>query len=1082
MSPVCVFTKSLDVGNLEDEPSLAMLGLAQKLAAAGRPVTLVWMANDPPEPERLAKLQDHYLTVHRIALNCITQSETLIWQIRNPQFRSFKVRDYLQRNRFSAAIVPIEEGLPYYTLMAKETGVFAAETAIHVVASAPIAWRGQVDKFFFGDLDQVKVAFMERYCAGHADRLLVASRDLLGWMEALSSDLCPDRAVVPPLAPMSWDSEVFPPQPKHLPASREVVPIFGTRFRDGLSLLCDVLDSFGELDETGLDLTFAGPFFKVLGEHSGGLILRRARRWRHRIRFARDHGLRDAVRYARDVGAVVLIADTGNVGGYIVRECIRLGVPYVATAVGGNADETGETSARHSLAPANPRALARLLADKLASRKTSLPALSDDAKLKRWTAALARPIAARKMASAGARRAGTKKPLVSVIVVHHDRPQFLLQAMASIYDQDYPAIEVVLVDDGSALPESHEALRSLEKEFKRRRWKLIRAKNKYVGAARNAGVRASKGEYVIFVDDDNAFLPGAITTYVAALQKSGADVCTALSRNFYGAHVPGSSRFNYVGYLPLGGALDVALVENCIGDTMAIYRRSVFDKVGYQLEKFGYMVEDYEFFVRVCLKGLKIRLIPEPLFWYRVSTQGRYRSSHYHDNMTPILKAFANAKYQGLEDIYSLVIGQNKPSYEKESYRTNLSYSPSDRNFQKLAELKSNSDEAIRLLARIAAEESRLEVAVGLLSSLGASELQKRIVGEIDQRDAAEEALRQASSATRLRKAIGLADLRLMECHGLSADGEIATAYVEEPGKLFLEAKGGQTVFAVLPAGCPDMTLAASCAVSLAETATEPAEALLLHLPMHDDPAVAVAGEQDPGGEGCSGWVRIEGAGREVRLEARQASPTMGPRNLILAIRAAGGGHAARLACFQSLEVETALANRSAHRPRLGAPPTSRRAGGWTDSERRRAKLVTNYASALPMLLLPKPHDGGIFLRPAKEGPVVAEIEKGFPPFARQLLARVEIAHDEASPFEFAVALTLPTTPVEWRAGGPKSPVAFSGWVRVEERFKLHDILVKVMEAHAIPLTISLAVRLPAGSSPAPANAFFRSISFLWDE
>ena len=159
------------------------------------------------------------------------------------------------------------------------------------------------------------------------------------------------------------------------------------------------------------------------------------------------------------------------------------------------------------------------------------------------------------------------------------------------------------------------------------------------------------------------------------------------------------------------------MIEQVFGDTMSIYRRSVFDKVGFQFEKFGYMVEDYEFFVRIMLGGLKIRVIPEPLFWYRVSTQGRYRSSHWYDNQIPILDAYSKANFKGVDSLYKLVLGQNIKEYSKQSFRQNLTYSPSDQNYLGLSDLEPNSDDAILLLAKIAGEESRPDTAIGLLSS-----------------------------------------------------------------------------------------------------------------------------------------------------------------------------------------------------------------------------------------------------------------------------------------------------------------------------------------------------------------------------
>jgi glycosyltransferase involved in cell wall biosynthesis len=1065
------------------EASLCLTALAQRLATSGRSVTLLWVPHERPDDEKLLSLQERYKKTYGIDVELFEHSDLLIWRFPTAQYYAFGIGAYIRSRNFSDAFIPLDEGLAYYVLLAKETGVLEPETTVHVVASAPIDWCSEADRFFFEELDQLRISFMEKYCAEQADRLILTSSGLHQWMLAKGWKLTPASEVLPSLSPLEWDGEAHPPDAVDRGASIELVPLIGRRYRDGITLFCDALDKLNDTSNQDITVTFVGPFFKVLGEHSAGMYLRRGRRWRHAIRFARHLNLRGGISYAKQAGAIAVIPNFENAGGYLVKECINVGVPFVATSVGGNTEEVHDQSAKHSLCKPEAQALADLVASKALNRSLALPSRTEPEKLAAWSAVLHN--------NAGSirsyvRKDKTKKenpnPLVSVVIVHHDRPQYLLQAISSIIEQDYPNFEVILVDDGSRLPESLATLDTLKTEFERRNWKIIRARNKYVGAARNTGVRASKGEFIIFADDDNALLPGAISKYVSAILKSQADVCTALCKNFYGASVPGSPRFNFVGYVPLGGALDVSMIESCFGDTMSIYRRTVFDLVGYQLEKFGYMVEDYEFFVRICLAGLKIRVIPEPLFLYRISTQGRYRSSHFYDNQMPILRAFAKAKFAGLENLYSLVIGQNKSEYEKNSFRTNLGYSPSDRELLRLCEMEPNADEAIRLLARIAANESRPETAIGLISSLDSDQFVKEIAKVSGLSNPSLDAIKAVISSGLSEKVLGLNELRTMEIRSTASDDAIPMSYVEPPDRLFIEATDAFASVALLPAGCPTATSAVTCRVSLPEERSEGAEFLLMMCAMHDDPLVKVGERNLTGSEGCSGWTKVVGPSADLLLEARLSTPSALPMNLVVAVRTVSGERRAVLGCFESLRVQVALEDRSRRRPRIGPPVHRLRARNWTNDERMSAKVIQSYPSPLPVLLFPKEHEGGVFLRPAKTGPVVAVIEEGFPAFARRLLAQVEIAHEEAPGIEFALALSLPTNKVEWRTDSPKAPIAFSGWVRVEEKFKLQDVSLRILEQLPMALTISLAVRYPRGSESGPTNAFFRSLQFLWDE
>lgn len=95
-------------------------------------------------------------------------------------------------------------------------------------------------------------------------------------------------------------------------------------------------------------------------------------------------------------------------------------------------------------------------------------------------------------------------PLVSIIVPAYDCAHFLPDALDSILAQQYPNMEVIVVDDGSSdgSAEIAEAYGSPVK--------VVRQKNQGPAAARNRGVRESRGEYLAFLDGDDAWLPGKL--------------------------------------------------------------------------------------------------------------------------------------------------------------------------------------------------------------------------------------------------------------------------------------------------------------------------------------------------------------------------------------------------------------------------------------------------------------------------------------------------------------------------------------------------------------------------------------------
>ena len=1077
---ICVVCKELVAEDILKEDIICIIALAQRLALAGRKVTILWVPEERPSAEEVESIIVAYRDRYSIKVDLYEHVDETIYKSNLANHVSLGIYTYLKKHNYSVAYIPLEGGMAYYTLLGKETGVYGSGPKIKVIATAPQEWSFNADRYFYWSIDQLKIDFMEKYCAQQADTLICTSTSLHDWLRGKGWKLSPNCQILPALSPIDWNEQPYHDGSVATDGAREIIMVASPYFRDGITLFCDVLDHLNSLTREDLTITVLGGFYRILGEHTGGMLVRRGRRWKFRLRFLRNLSLRQGLLYGKEVGAIAVIPNFENAGGYGVAECVRLGVPFVATAVGGNIEQANFFNAGHDLAKPEAKILAAAIVEKLKRPVLNLTKKFEDQKVRFWLKALS--VSGKEEVPLNKRiLRKPSSPLVSIIMTHHDRPQFFLQALDSIREQDYSNFEVIVVDDGSSLPQSHAMLDGLKSEFKRRKWKIIKTENRYVGAARNTGVRASRGKFIVFVDDDNALLPQTVSTFVAAATHSNSDVCTALSRNFYGQHVPGSNRFNYVGWIPLGAAPDVSFLESCFGDTISIYRRTVFNKVGFQLEKFGYMVEDYEFFVRIMLSGLKIRLIPEPLFWYRVSTQGRYRSSHFYDNQLPILDAFSKSKFNGLDNLYKLVLGQNISAYTKDSYKANLSYSPSDQEFLELCDLDPNGPDAISLLAKLAAGESRPDTAMGLMASLGVSNFESGFDDFLDGGQNASASAMNLLPVFSSTKTLGPNELLVMQVSS-AEPGEIRPkSYVEKPGQLFVESLNGSPSIAVLAAGVPAHTVSVSTQVSAQEVDGDDMEFLLLMCPMHEDPVVAVQSAHQAQAEASSGWLAVVSGRIPSELTARFSTPSVTPFNLVLALRSRGGGRPSAFGCFDSIRIKMALEERVG-RPRLGPLPHGGQGRSWTDEERMSATLVTNYPSDLPQLLFPKSPEDGIFVRPSIHGPVVAAIYGGFPAFGRRLLGQVEIAHEEASPFEFAVALTIPDEDLEWRASGPKNAVGFSGWLKVEEKFKLHDLNIMLIEQMSSPLTISLAVRLPPGSEPSPANAFWRNLRFFWND
>lgn len=185
-----------------------------------------------------------------------------------------------------------------------------------------------------------------------------------------------------------------------------------------------------------------------------------------------------------------------------------------------------------------------------------------------------------------------RAPLVSIVIPTRNRRNYLPHALASIANQDYPAVETVIVNDA-------ESVRDIAERFDA----VLVEEEKPIdhAAAWNAGVERARGEYVAFVDDDDLIFPEHISTLVDTAMRAGA---AAVQASSVIAH-RGSAPDEFLGFSAgslVGIDLEEALV-NCptIGMISAMVRRDVFAELG-PFDSGVAPNDDYEMILRIALK------------------------------------------------------------------------------------------------------------------------------------------------------------------------------------------------------------------------------------------------------------------------------------------------------------------------------------------------------------------------------------------------------------------------------------------------------------------------------------------------
>ena len=115
---------------------------------------------------------------------------------------------------------------------------------------------------------------------------------------------------------------------------------------------------------------------------------------------------------------------------------------------------------------------------------------------------------------------------ISFIVPIYNVEKYIYQCVRSIMDQSYHNIEIILVNDGSP-DKSGKIIDRLAKTDER--IKVVHQKNAGVSAARNAGLAAAVGEYVLFIDGDDYVEKEYAQYFFNLINNSNADMAVSLN-------------------------------------------------------------------------------------------------------------------------------------------------------------------------------------------------------------------------------------------------------------------------------------------------------------------------------------------------------------------------------------------------------------------------------------------------------------------------------------------------------------------------------------------------------------------------
>lgn len=115
-------------------------------------------------------------------------------------------------------------------------------------------------------------------------------------------------------------------------------------------------------------------------------------------------------------------------------------------------------------------------------------------------------------------------PMVSVIIPLYNGEKYIIKCLESVRNQNYPFVEIIVVDDGST-DHSMDLITAYRKKHKKvLTFVLLSQTNQGQGATRNAGLQNVSGQYLTFLDQDDTLEDGILLKMVSQAEAVHADI------------------------------------------------------------------------------------------------------------------------------------------------------------------------------------------------------------------------------------------------------------------------------------------------------------------------------------------------------------------------------------------------------------------------------------------------------------------------------------------------------------------------------------------------------------------------------
>lgn len=245
--------------------------------------------------------------------------------------------------------------------------------------------------------------------------------------------------------------------------------------------------------------------------------------------------------------------------------------------------------------------------------------------------------------------------LFSIVVPVYKVERYLPECVESILQQGFSDFEAILVDDGS--PDRCPQICD-DYALRDKRIKVIHKQNGGLSDARNAGLKVSKGRYILFLDSDDYLTPHCLEhAYDILMATQWPDIVMGTFVSVFTDNDKGLHEFSFE---PSFGAINdtVRIMSELLTQTgeipwsacRNIYKAELIAKNGLVFEKGLVGAEDCAFFMDFMRLAKSYTTMTYPLVNYRVSREGSITNAIKYDAILGQLEVFGRCYYHYIQD------------------------------------------------------------------------------------------------------------------------------------------------------------------------------------------------------------------------------------------------------------------------------------------------------------------------------------------------------------------------------------------------------------------------------------------------